>query len=100
MVGPKPRGFWTAHGAGDYRGLRVGARYRVTRSFVDFDGGEHPIGEAWTFLGHAYLPYDRGLSLFVSLDGEGEWHIRMRDAPEDQGRIVGRLGDYLTESTG
>ena len=97
MVGPKPRGFWSRIGPRDYRTLRVGKRYRVTRAFVDFDGAEHAVGEEWTFVGHNYSAYDSGLSLFVSLDGEEEWHIRMLDYPDAQQPILERLGDYLVE---
>jgi hypothetical protein len=77
----------------------VGARYRVVKAFVDFDGVTHPVGEAWTFLGHAYLPYDAGLSLFISLDGEHEWHVRLQNRPEEQAGIIAALADHLAEVT-
>jgi len=97
LYGPSPKGHWTRHAAGEYQHLRVGRRYRVAEAFVDFDRVTHPIGETWTFLGHAYLPYDDGLSLFVSLDGEREWHIRMQLYPEEQGPIADRLEAHLVE---
>ena len=75
--------------------LAAGTRYRVTQPFIDFDGDRHEAGESWTFLGSNFAPHDDGLSLFVSLDGAREWHIRLCWRPEDQGAIIDRLGDYL-----
>lgn len=75
--------------------LAIGRRYRVVRAFTDFDSGVHPVGEEWEFRGHAFLPYDDGLSLFVSTGGDHLRHIRMRWTPDDQGPIVDRLQDYV-----
>ena len=47
-----------------------GKRYRVIKAFKDFDRQDHPIGEEWTYIGTAFLPYDDGRSIFVSLDGD------------------------------
>jgi hypothetical protein len=68
--------------------------------FRDFDGDEHPIGETWFFVGYNFLPYDDGLSLFVSIDGRQEWQIRMRCTPEDQGQIVNSLDHYVAPDAG
>ena len=97
MYGPSPRGHWSRHGSGNYESLHVGKRYRVSREFVDFDRVPHTVGEEWTFLGHNYLPYDAGLSLFVSLDDAQEWHIRMQDYPEEQQAIIDNFSTYLCE---
>ena len=76
MFGPMPRGQWAADwndtgiGVG---GLARGRRYRVIKAFRDFDGDEHPLDETWLFLGDSFLPYEDGLSLFVSIDGIHEW---------------------------
>ena len=79
----------------DFKHLKIGERYRVIRAFTDFDGGNHPVGEEWTFEGHSFLPYDDGLSLFVS-PGEGAMrHIRMRWTDDDQGPVVDALESYL-----
>ena len=71
MIGPFAKGHWTTRG-GDrtFRQLVAGERYAVVRPFTDFDGDVHPVAEEWTFLGAAFLPYDDGQSLFVSLDGD------------------------------
>lgn len=73
--------------------------YRVARPFTDFDGRMHAVGDLWTYKGESFLPYDDGLSLFVSINGR-EAQIRMRVAPEDQGPIIDRFADYLVEETG
>jgi hypothetical protein len=97
MYGPFERGRLTgAASASVLRGvLEPGRRYRVSRDFVDFDGVRHPAGEEWTFLGAAFLPYEDGVSLFVSLDGEREWQIRMQWRPEAQGAVLDALSSYV-----
>lgn len=72
-------------------------RYVVKVPFTDYDEHTHLPGETWTFVGWSYLPYDNGLSLFVSLDGENEWLIPLSCRPEDQGAINDSLGTYLEE---
>lgn len=104
MYGPKPAGFWSRktsvpHGT-PYRHLVAGQAYRVVQAFVDFDGDAHAVGEAWTFVGWSYLPHDSGLSLFVSLHGDDEWHIRMMCVPEEQGPIVDRLAEFVAPGSG
>jgi Domain of unknown function (DUF3601) len=96
VIGPEPGGHWTASMVPKaFKHLAVGARYAVVREFADFDGGIHPAGETWWFRGHNFLPYDDGLSLFVSLDGQREWHIRLQWVPEQQGRIIDDLETYV-----
>ncbi len=76
--GPKPAGTWTGHKAancGDnHHFLRAGERYEVIQAFTDYDQHLHAVGESWVFLGYSFLPYDDGMSFFVSFDGEQEWH--------------------------
>jgi hypothetical protein len=78
-----------------FNSLEVGKRYRVCATFVDFDGDAHAPGEEWIFLGSTFLPYEDGLSLFVSLDGSREWQIRMQWRPESQGAILDGFADYV-----
>ncbi|MBK8838150.1 MAG: DUF3601 domain-containing protein [Hyphomonadaceae bacterium] len=40
------------------------------KAFTDFDRDEHPVGEEWSYIGTAFLPYDEGRPLFVSRYGE------------------------------
>jgi hypothetical protein len=94
-----PQGAYTAHGVGhDFGPLKVGRRYQVVKAFTDFDRQLHPVGEEWTYIGTAFLPYDDGRSLFVSLDGVREWHIRMQDRPEEQRDVLDGLASYVREA--
>src|ERR1044072_6407397 len=96
MYGPCPPGHFTARGGtDDFQQLCVGRAYRVTQAFADYDGDLHAVDERWTYLGHNFVPYHDGLSLFVSLDGRQEWQIRLSWRPEDQGPVIDALGDYL-----
>lgn len=97
MYGPCPPGHFTAPaGANDFQELVAGRTYRVVQSFTDYDGDLHPAGESWTYLSHNFVPYDDGLSLFVSLDGAQEWQIRLCWRPDYQAHIIDSLGDYLS----
>jgi len=88
------RGHWTRGLPGEpYRHLQPGVRYRVLEAFEDFDGDAHAVGESWIFMGSNYLPYHGGLSLFISLDGTQEWHIRMQD--EVQAPILEALERFI-----
>ena len=78
-----------------YYFLKAGTRYRVTRSFVDFDGHTHAVGEEWTFLGTSFLPYDDGLSVFIADETGRERQIRMQWRDEAQGPVIDHFQDYL-----
>lgn len=97
--GPKPAGTWTGHKAancGDnHNFLRAGERYEVIQEFTDYDQHLHAVGESWVFLGYSFLPYDDGMSFFVSFDGEQEWHIRLQWRPEEQGQLLDNLEQYI-----
>ena len=91
-----PRGTFTSLRIdGRFGPFRVGRSYEVVQAFTDFDGDVHPPGETWTFLGHNFVPYEDGLCLFVSLDGEREWNLRMCWRPGDQGPVIDRFKDYV-----
>ena len=97
MLGPSERGHWSGlHGIqSTHEFLEAGRRYRVVREFTDFDGGAHLPGEEWAFLGASFLPHDDGLSLFVSLDGLQEWHIRLQWRAEAQGDVLDPLSAHV-----
>ena len=99
MYGPEQPGKWSALVAANcgkrHQFLHAGQRYRVTRQFVDYDRDLHLPGEEWVFLGYAFLPYDSGMSFFVSLDGVREWHIRLQWIPDEQGEILDNLANYI-----
>lgn len=77
-----------------FKHLHVGQSYAVVREFKDYDGQVHPVGERWTYNGQAFLPYDDGQSLFVTIDGR-ERHIRMQWRDEEQGPILDSLHEYV-----
>jgi Domain of unknown function (DUF3601) len=94
-----PKGTYASHGVGHaYLHMAPGKRYRVVKAFTDFDRQVHPVGETWTYVGTAFLPYDDGRSIFVSLDGTREWHIRMQDREEEQRGILDDLKSYVVEA--
>lgn len=95
MHGPQPAGHWSAGAQRSHQFLVAGRRYRVVRPFTDYAGAPHPAGEEWTFLGSAFLPYEDGLSWFVSLDGTREWHIPMQWRDDAQGPIIDALSTYV-----
>jgi len=103
MHGPEDLGYWSRLTAPNHflscRFMRAGHRYRVVREFNDYDGALHPVGEEWTFLGAAFLPYDDGWSWFVSFDGTHEWHIRLQDRPGEQGHVLASLAHYVQALT-
>jgi hypothetical protein len=101
MIGPSEQGHWSKNAAQRSFGAMVaGGRYVVAVPFTDFDGDLHPAGEAWTFLGAAFLPYEDGQSLFVSLDGEREWHIRLQWRAEEQAEILDHFDAYVQPGDG
>lgn len=95
MWGPFPSGQFAKAGANPFHHLEPGRRYAVALAFADFDGADHPVGESWTYLGYNFVPYDDGLSLFVSLDGTQEWQIRLCWRPDDQGPVIDALDTHV-----
>ena len=102
MYGPYPRrdaSLKALNCSPAFKFLRAGGRYRVIADFRDFDGDLHPVGERWEFLYESFLPYDDGQSLFVSLDGEHEWQIRLQGSADEQAHIIERLDEYIAPDT-
>lgn len=100
MIGPFKRGWAATVGEAAFKGLIAGQRYVVVEEFNDFDGDSHPEGETWTFLGASFVPHDDGQSLFVSLDGESEWHIRLQWRDKHQGEILDQFERYVAAENG
>ena len=78
-----------------FQHLRPGASYVVRAAFIDYDGALHEPGEAWTFRSHSFLPYEDGLSLFVTLSDGSERQIRLQWRPEAQGAIIDKLESFI-----
>ena len=95
MYGPKPPRSWPHRDPSPFQGLTAGTRYQVVRSFRDYDGDSHDLNESWVYLGRNFVPYEDGLSLFVSLDGLNEWQIRLQWRPEQQGAVIDNLHEYV-----
>ncbi|GAA0207702.1 hypothetical protein QOZ96_003077 [Brevundimonas nasdae] len=97
MYGPKPRGHWTQSlPQKPFRHLNPGSAYVISQEFTDYDESLHPTGEEWTYLTYNFVPYDDGLSLFVTISGEDEWHIRLQQREDEQGPIIDRLDAHIT----
>ncbi|MEP6764822.1 MAG: DUF3601 domain-containing protein [Gemmatimonadaceae bacterium] len=75
--------------------LQPGNRYRVIRAFADYDKSVHAVGEEWTFRGQNFVPYDDGMSWFVSHDGVNDRQIRLQWRREEQADILDDLPGYL-----
>jgi len=101
MYGPEKLGHWSiseaVNSGRDYQFLTAGRSFVVVKPFRDFDGDLHETGEKWAFLGYSFLPYEDGLSWFVSLDGTNEWHIRLKLTDDEQGEVINSLYDYIEE---
>ena len=96
MHGPFPKGhFSSATRGAPHTRLKRGAQYRVAKAFTDYDGSLHEAGETWTFLGDNFVPYHDGMSLFVSIDGEQEWQIRLEWTDQGQGEILNSVDSYF-----
>ena len=100
MFGPKPIGTWSGHKAPNcgpvHDFLQAGKLYNVIKEFSDYDHHTHAVGEQWGFLGYSFLPYDDGMSFFVSFDGNEEWHIRLQWRTEEQAHVLDNLSDYVS----
>lgn len=72
--------------------------YKVIREFIDYDKQLHPIGETWIYKGTAFLPYEDGLSLFVSI-GDSLIMYRLQWRKEEQADIIDNFKDFVELQT-
>ncbi len=77
--------------------LVPGQTYQVIKSFVDYDGIAHLVGERWRFLKKSFLPYEDGLSLFIESDGR-TIQLRLQWRPETQGQTIDNFSDFAAET--
>lgn len=47
----------------------------MIKTFTDYDGTTHNIGEKWTFLAYSINYYDNGVQWFITFDDNQEWSI-------------------------
>ena len=76
--------------------LVSGRTYRVIKTFTDYDGIVHPVGESWRFVKKSFLPYEDGLSLFVERNKQNV-QFRLQWRAESQGQIIENFSDFVTE---
>ena len=99
MYGPKKIGFWSSLKGNNtgkrYLFLQAGNKYRVVQPFSDYSGYLHPIGEEWMFLGYSFVPYDEGLSLFITFNQLEEWNIPMLYNENGQQDIIESFSEYI-----
>jgi hypothetical protein len=68
--------------------------YKVIKEFIDYDKQVHPIGETWIYKGTAFLPYEDGLSLFVSKN-DSLIMYRLQWRKEEQADIIDNFKDFV-----
>jgi hypothetical protein len=76
--------------------LISGQTYRVTKTFTDYDGIPHAVGESWRFVGKDFLPYEDGLSLHVESNGQN-MTLRLQWRAETQGELIDNFSDFVEE---
>jgi len=76
--------------------LVPGRTYSVVKTFNDYDGIPHPIGERWRFVGKDFLPYEDGLTLYVEKNGRTV-PFRLQWRAETQGQIIDEFSDFVEE---
>ncbi|MCG2613463.1 DUF3601 domain-containing protein [Terrimonas sp. NA20] len=77
--------------------LIPGQKYRIVKSFTDYDNHVHPPGEAWTFLYTNFLPYEDGLTVHLHLydDPREVVLFRLQWRAEAQAAIIEHFNDYV-----
>ena len=78
------------------RFLKIGATYKVVKSFIDYDKLNHEIGETWTFDKLTYVAYHDGVCLHVIQNNEPNMY-RFMDIKEEQQPIIENFLDFVEE---
>lgn len=74
--------------------LLVGKEYMVTNAFTDYDGMVHEPGEIWIYEGTNFMPYDDGLTFYVSKADE-KLAYRLQWRKEEQAEIIENFTKYV-----
>ena len=108
MKGPFKAGYWKDFAdrygfdisqAPQITSMKRGHRYRVTKTFVDVDGDEHPEGEQWEFIMSMFdRQTDHVTFCLRSKTGE-EWELVLHWADKPHADIISTFSDYVTETT-
>ena len=79
--------------------LIPGKKYKVIKSFTDYDHYVHEVGETWTFVTTNFLPYENGLTLHVLQDDIAKETVyRLQWRKEEQAEIIKNFINYVETS--
>ena len=76
--------------------LIKGKSYKVIKTFEDYDGITHAVGESWRFVGKDFLPYEDGLSLHIERNRQNVT-LRLQWREETQGELIDNFSDFVEE---
>lgn len=79
--------------------LTPGKKYKVVKPFTDHDKHVHEPGQTWTFVETNFLPYEDGLTVHLTLDGNPNKVLlfRLQWRREEQADIIEHFRDYVEE---
>ena len=76
--------------------LIEGKKYRVKKSFIDYDKKVHEIGNIWTFVQTNFSAYYDGLTLHVIKENSStETVYRFQWIKEEQAGIIENFDQYV-----
>jgi len=76
--------------------LIPGKKYKVIKSFTDYDHCVHEVGKTWTFVTTNFVPYDDGLTLHVLQDDISRERVyRLHWRKEEQAEIIEHFINYV-----
>ncbi|MDJ0365928.1 DUF3601 domain-containing protein [Hymenobacter sp. H14-R3] len=74
--------------------LTPGQRYCVVREFIDYNYQTHPVGETWVFERTNFVPYEDGLTVYVSIGGRPVAY-RLQWRPEEQAALIENFTTFV-----
>jgi Domain of unknown function (DUF3601) len=76
--------------------LIPGQKYKVIKSFIDYDRHVHEVGNTWTFVETNFLPYEDGLTVHIRLDNNPKVLLfRLQWRQEEQANIIENFRDFV-----
>lgn len=76
--------------------LISGQKYKVIKSFTDYDKASHSVGETWIFVKTNFSAYDDGLTLHVKpVFTANEVIYRFQWRAEEQADIIQNFKDFV-----
>jgi hypothetical protein len=83
--------------SGNILNLPQDKQYRVIKEFTDYDRIIHPIGETWIYRGTNFLPYEDGVSVFITVD-DHLYNFRLQWRTEEQADIIDNFPSFVEPS--